>query len=177
MTVCGAKTRQGTPCQLLAGWGTDHVGTGRCKLHGGNGGAKPQHGRYSIVKRQSLQAKIDQFANDPQAGDLRGELALMRALLQDYLDRFPDGVPLAGEDIRQLFDMMEAIGRLVERIAKILAATALTQAELQLIQVALLDALDEFIPDPDAQRRFVARVFGQAIQVSGFHPAFAEPSA
>ena len=33
---CGAKTRAGTPCQLLAGWGTDHVGTGRCKLHGGS---------------------------------------------------------------------------------------------------------------------------------------------
>ncbi len=32
---CGAKTRAGTPCQQPAGWGTDHVGTGRCKLHGG----------------------------------------------------------------------------------------------------------------------------------------------
>jgi len=32
---CGAKTRDGTPCELPAGWGTDHVGWGRCKLHGG----------------------------------------------------------------------------------------------------------------------------------------------
>lgn len=34
-TICGAKTRAGTPCKQLAGWGTDHVGEGRCKLHGG----------------------------------------------------------------------------------------------------------------------------------------------
>jgi hypothetical protein len=34
--VCGAKTRgSGTPCGRPAGWGTDHVGYGRCKLHGG----------------------------------------------------------------------------------------------------------------------------------------------
>ena len=32
---CGAKTRAGTPCAQPAGWGTDHVGWGRCKLHGG----------------------------------------------------------------------------------------------------------------------------------------------
>lgn len=34
-TMCGAKTRAGTPCQQRAGWGTNHVGEGRCKLHGG----------------------------------------------------------------------------------------------------------------------------------------------
>lgn len=37
--ICGSQTRQGEPgelCQLRAGWGTDHVGIGRCKLHGGN---------------------------------------------------------------------------------------------------------------------------------------------
>lgn len=32
---CGAKTRAGTPCEQPAGWGTEHPGTGRCKLHGG----------------------------------------------------------------------------------------------------------------------------------------------
>ncbi len=32
---CGARTRAGTPCQHEAGRGTDHVGEGRCKLHGG----------------------------------------------------------------------------------------------------------------------------------------------
>lgn len=33
--ICGAKTRAGTPCKQKAGWGTNHVGEGRCKLHGG----------------------------------------------------------------------------------------------------------------------------------------------
>ena len=34
---CGAKKRQGEGhCQQRAGWGTDHVGVGACKLHGGS---------------------------------------------------------------------------------------------------------------------------------------------
>lgn len=33
---CGAKKRAGGPCGRPAGWGTDHVGRGRCKLHGGS---------------------------------------------------------------------------------------------------------------------------------------------
>lgn len=37
--ICGATNRHEEPCQLPAGWGTDHVGEGRCKLHGGNAGA------------------------------------------------------------------------------------------------------------------------------------------
>lgn len=33
--ICGAENRNGEPCQLKAGWGTDHLGEGRCKFHGG----------------------------------------------------------------------------------------------------------------------------------------------
>jgi hypothetical protein len=39
--ICGAKTRAGHPCTLPAGHGTDHVGHGNCKLHGG----RTQNGR------------------------------------------------------------------------------------------------------------------------------------
>lgn len=33
---CGAESRTGGTCGLPAGWGTDHVGVGRCRKHGGN---------------------------------------------------------------------------------------------------------------------------------------------
>jgi hypothetical protein len=33
---CGATNRQGRPCGNVAGFGTDHVGFGRCKFHGGS---------------------------------------------------------------------------------------------------------------------------------------------
>lgn len=49
--ICGAKTRKGTPCLRPAGWGTNHPGTGRCKLHGGcSTGPKDQRGNKNAVK-------------------------------------------------------------------------------------------------------------------------------
>lgn len=44
-TICGAKTREGTPCKQRAGWGTDHVGEGRCKLHGGKSTGAPKQNK------------------------------------------------------------------------------------------------------------------------------------
>src|SRR5438445_284324 len=34
---CGSRKRDGSgdTCALPAGWGTDHVGIGKCRLHGG----------------------------------------------------------------------------------------------------------------------------------------------
>lgn len=158
MTVCGGKKRQGGLCQRPAGWGTNHVGEGKCKLHGGMAGRPIEHGRYSVTRRAGLQDKYEHFLNDPAAGDLRSELALLRAILQGYLDGFDIYGPIEPVHISQVFEMVESIGRLVERIAKILATTALTQAELQLLQVTLIDAIADFIPEPERQRAFVSRI-------------------
>jgi hypothetical protein len=38
--TCGAKKRGGGRCNMAAGWGTNHPGIGKCKLHGG---ALPTH--------------------------------------------------------------------------------------------------------------------------------------
>lgn len=35
-TLCGGLNRAGRPCGRPKGWGTDHPGTGRCKLHTGS---------------------------------------------------------------------------------------------------------------------------------------------
>lgn len=157
MTLCGAKTRAGGTCQQPAGWGTQHVGNGRCKLHGGNAGAPIKTGRYSI-KRQELARKAQQFASDTTPGDLTGELVLMRALLQDYLDRFEDGTRLPFDDIERIFGMVEAIGRLVERIAKILATTALTQVEVQRFEQAFLTELPKYVPEPTKRLELIQAI-------------------
>lgn len=44
--ICGAETRDGGECQRPAGWGTDHVGEGRCKQHGGASPSGEDHGQY-----------------------------------------------------------------------------------------------------------------------------------
>lgn len=51
--ICGAKTRAGTPCKQKAGWGTNHVGTGRCKLHGGKSTGPKDRAKASISKKKN----------------------------------------------------------------------------------------------------------------------------
>jgi len=44
---CGARTKAGFTCGLGAGWGTVHLGIGRCKFHGGN---SSNHQRNAIMQ-------------------------------------------------------------------------------------------------------------------------------
>lgn len=95
LPICGAKyaKRKGV-CQNPAGKGTDHPGEGRCKFHGGATqvkGTRHEVGRYSDLKaRPRLRELIDKFATDETPGDLSHEITLLRALLQDYVERYDD---------------------------------------------------------------------------------------
>ena len=89
--LCGARKRQprypGETCARPSGWGTEHPGYGRCKLHGG---ATPyKHGRYSKVVRQFLWPSIKwklralQLPADPHAPRRAHRLLLAEAGLCD----------------------------------------------------------------------------------------------
>ena len=83
---CCAKTKSGGRCRRPAGWGTKHVGQGRCKLHFGN--APIKHGRYSLIHRESLRDLAEHFENDPDPLDLLPDLAQCRALYTDFINRY-----------------------------------------------------------------------------------------
>lgn len=51
---CGAKKRQGEgDCTRPAGWGTDHVGEGPCKLHGGSTPSVAKGSHLRLVERKA----------------------------------------------------------------------------------------------------------------------------
>lgn len=108
--------------------------------------------------RESLASKVAQFLEDPTPGDLTAELALMRALLQDYLDRFTVDMPLPFDDITRIVNLIESVGRMVERIARILNQTALTQVEVQYLQARIADLIVKYIDDVAQQRAFLAEL-------------------
>lgn len=86
---CGAQTRgeESHPtCTRPAGWGTDHAGEGRCKLHGGL--TPIRHGRYSTITREPLRKLIEQHEADPEPLNIFPELAAARALFQDFIQRY-----------------------------------------------------------------------------------------
>lgn len=52
-TTCGAQTRAGKPCARTAGYGTSHVGVGRCKNHGGASPQAELGGRVALARREA----------------------------------------------------------------------------------------------------------------------------
>jgi hypothetical protein len=88
---CGAKNRQGEPCQR---WTL--AGRTRCGLHGGKsltGTACPRYrsGRYSAYVPERLRARYEQAEGDAELLSLRSELALTDARLMDLLARVNTG--------------------------------------------------------------------------------------
>src|SRR5690349_4926946 len=64
--LCGGKRRgegAGKLCTRPAGWGTDHAGTGKCKLHGGSTKSHTVAGQKALaeqaVKAFGLPREVD----------------------------------------------------------------------------------------------------------------------
>lgn len=88
MKKCGAKTRKGDKCQNQAGQGTDHIGTGRCRLHGGASKGPPKGSRnalkHGIYSR--LFSDADMNAAKEMQGSIETELAIARLQLFRLLE-------------------------------------------------------------------------------------------
>jgi hypothetical protein len=140
--ICGAKTRDGSPCQRPAGWGTDRDG-GRCKQHGGAGGRPVKHGRYATEKSESLQRKIQRFREDENPAEMWEELALLRAVLQEWIGGIEE---ITKENVTVLLDLQTSIRRTLDCINKIQARTALTTTEVEYLQARIADIFETYIP-------------------------------
>jgi hypothetical protein len=142
--ICGAETRDGSPCQRPAGWGTDGE-TGRCKHHGGNAGRKPKHGRYAAERSESLQAKIKEYREDANPAEMWDELAVLRGVLQEWL---ADMDAVTEDNVSVLLDLQNSIRRTLDTINKIRSRTALTAAEVEYLQARVADLFQSYVP-PD----------------------------
>ena len=108
-------------CGLPAGWGTDHVGVGACRKHGGNAGAPSgpangnwKHGLYSDVVREEDQATLQRMEEMSTAAKLEATLNMQvlkvhRAIeglesedRTDFMDVFEEVVAAASAPDQQI---------------------------------------------------------------------------
>lgn len=52
MELCGARNRSNGTCRKTAGWGTQHPGVGRCRLHGGASPHAEISGQVELARRE-----------------------------------------------------------------------------------------------------------------------------
>jgi hypothetical protein len=162
--LCDAnlRLRPGETCSQPAGWGTDHVGTGRCRFHGGatpRGADSPHfvHGGYSGYIQDQIAEKVRVFENaDPF--DLTHELALTRALLADFISRIE--TPYAASALETISLLVDRIRKIVESINRIKNDSALTAAEITYLAARSAEVVTRYIDDPVRQKAFIQELFG-----------------
>lgn len=131
---CHAKKHQGRAgdtCTLPAGWGTDHVGLGRCKLHGGN---TPGQRRRALTQaaEEDAQSVLAHHGlapvEDPvsELGRLASSALAMTEALAERVNALQDirydGTGPVGEQLRaevQLYErFLDRSGRFLDVLAK-----------------------------------------------------------
>jgi hypothetical protein len=130
---CGAKTRQETSapyCGKPAGWGTDHIGIGHCKLHGGN--TKGQKIQAAGIKAgrdlQAVLAELDvEPVEDPLTAlsQLAGQVLAWQKATAALVNRLDDKVRYEGaagaEQLRAEVGLYE---RAMDRASNVLSTIA-----------------------------------------------------
>lgn len=143
--TCGAKTHQETSkefCTLSAGWGTDHPGIGRCKLHGGStpnqktNAAKIQADRE--VRKVLAELEVDPV-EDPLTAlmQLAGQVVSWQKATAVLVNRLGDEVRYegmaGGEQLRAEVPMYE---RAMDRAEKVLSSIARLDIETRLAAIS-----------------------------------------
>lgn len=118
---CEARTRKGGLCKREAGWGTGHVGRGRCKLHGGcspnaERGAAREEAYEFILGQNGAQAPIEPLDAAVKAVELaHGTVEYWRAELAKAYEAEEAPTPVVVEGYRMalqdLSRMTEAANR------------------------------------------------------------------
>lgn len=87
--VCGEVTSEGEFCQAPAGYGTNHIGVGKCRKHGGARKSQELDARHQLIREAATEACVKlklNYADVTPERALQEELTLSYALVQWYTD-------------------------------------------------------------------------------------------
>ncbi len=147
--VCGAKTRQGNPCQLPPARGRT-----RCRLHGGatpRGRASPHFktGKYSSFLPDRLIGRYEEGQAAADLRSLRSEIALLQVRIIELLGQLKDASP----ENKPIWDM---IGKAIMLKAKVLRQESklcvdkrqmIPVDEVMVLVVAMFDVIHRHVTD------------------------------
>lgn len=155
--TCGAQKRQGAPgetCTFVAGWGTDHVGFGKCRLHGGNTrsqrvaalGAKADAEARRVLAALDVVPVADPFA---ALSRLAGQVLAWQEAISGIVNNLGDRVRYEGASgTEQLRAEIALYERAMDRTGSVLGMIAKLNIEDRMARVterqadALVSALE-----------------------------------
>ena len=118
---------------------------GRCRMHGRDAGRPPSHGLYS-ARREELREKVHDALDLDTPGNLWGEVAVLRALLSDYLDRLDE---VDGDSIQDVTKLQGELRKTVDTISAIMDRNAPSEEEVERLITSFANILERYVPEDD----------------------------
>jgi len=152
-SYCGARKKNPSKdgrelCHLPAGFKTDHLGIGKCHLHGGVAKAH-KYSKYNIT---TLGDRIADMEERQDYLDLREELAILRVLAEHALE---------SDDKKGGAELLLAVAKVADTANKIEVSreNVLPLAVLDRLLLELNDIANDLLgPYPDIRRQFAERL-------------------
>lgn len=159
--ICGARIRDRGVCQRPAGWGTTHLGSGRCYFHEykqlDNPATPTKRMLELMVKHPDSRDEILQILQDPDLLDARAELAELKRQFWALKDKEPneDEDPLYY--VKEMRYLAAEITKMAKRIQE------LEMGKQHYIHISVTGQILEvfgrlvrsYIHDPDMRKEFV----------------------
>ncbi len=152
---CGAKLKHPSKdgrelCHYPAGYNTDHLGIGKCHLHGGVSRSKTtKNSKYNVV---GLGDRIADMEERQDYLDLREELAVLRVLAEASLQT---------DDRKGSAELLLSVAKVADTMNKIETSrdNVLPLAVLDRLLLELNDIANDLLgPYPDIRRQFAERL-------------------
>jgi hypothetical protein len=174
---CGGKLlkREGY-CTRPAGWGTQHAGVGKCKLHGGCAPSSNVAGAQEQARTEVMRLGFEPVA-DPlaQLASVAGELVAVKDRLREHVERLTEIRTLSAEGTEQVRAELSAYQQALRDTVSVLAAMArlnigermakVSEAQLELMDKAFRLALAGTRLDLEEQDR-AAHVFTRHLRAA-----------
>lgn len=147
-TKCGARTRSFpySPCQQVKGYGTNHVGIGACRFHGG---LLPNHqihadrvrieeGAKTLLRREDLQP-VDNPLLELQK--LAAEVVRFKEILGDKVEELGNWTSESIMESEEIRAIISAYERALDRTNTVLSGIVRLNIEERLAKVSEIQAL------------------------------------
>jgi hypothetical protein len=163
--LCGAQTSEGNVCRKPAGWGTTHLGQGRCRFHDGAGAAPVEVKNYLVAQMDNkVKAHAEKLLADPDLINCRYELAVLRAHFADIA--FQETYDEEGSPTFEYLNNLVKLGATITKMAKDVHELEVGKHHYLHVSVtgALIGAFAEigraYITDPYERQRFEEDIEG-----------------
>lgn len=155
---CWAKhTQDDGRCKNPAGHGTPHVGSGRCRKHGGNAGrpiVRPGSDRAVMTVKDTQKILSEFRSNQAELASTDNEIAILKTMTDHYIGEWL--VSKGDEDYEKVVTSANVTGKLVDR--KRALEVGMPIPKVQYLMQEAVEVIKSIIYDcygDDAEEHFV----------------------